>query len=906
MGLMTLLARKINPEKNQPQLRAPTYERKISTKSPVRLVQTVSPSGSTTNIHGSHATSKSSSNDVKPRQYPSSPLSQASFSTDSAAPAPVILGFRGDDLPSRPATSQPAETSQRPQPRSSLLVAPRPRVAGTQSPVPKASAPSKAHSHRPQSSVSSSKFARSIRTDVSQKGYVDLLDAQSEFKPADFYTRVKAAGTRDYGEDVADRNIGVNGCNLDSQPVQAFYAVRPKTANRSSMLDQRRPFSSWNRSAKFNEEDENNVYQPHVTKQSSIDSALRSKSLNSSHQALFSHGNAAPVLSARSLEKNRDLQRQAYSNAMPPYSASTYSTPSLADIEALHEHQRQLNRKMKGRSLQVSVRDANGLVSAWDTTSPESDDEIADRPSTSGGMSRRVSGASKRGGHALSGFEQSDDGPRYGVNNQPILSPQPTSFRLSASLASSAFTTSNKRPTSMHNNPSVRRSQQQQPAFESHNTAPDLSNLPLHLKEKARNFKEDWHDDLTDRESAPSPFIKTSRSRSQSRENMREIYNSGANIVTTPRPLSQPGEPQDHTPGHTNSIRHWSMASTAPTISSSSSATYGRPHSRHTTNTSIDLSTTGPPSTGDATSKGQSSQRSDAIKRSLAALQSPMFNIDDYVSSDDDSFIASQAERSASEEDLLFNSGYGKMGIQLPGLEDAFAVPAPISLVRSPRMSAPKQNEDFRRAFGEPPLMTKLALRQMASDDSLNSNPGQRRRLSSGVSGTANVRKSNSREELNATSSPVKRTETKRMSALLGSSSTHHGSNGGALGSHSLLYNPRPNPRLAHGSNVGGQVIEEERFEKVDVATAVRLRKEAKSKKRASMMSIASQTRGRGMVKTVSIESRKTGNSNGNIQQEANIKAVRQKAIVSSAPADIANVPELIEDHEHTIESDDE
>lgn len=402
---------------------------------------------------------------------------------------------------------------------------------------------------------------------------------------------------------------------------------------------------------------------------------------------------------------------------------------------------------------------------------------------------------------------------------------------------------------------------------------------------------------------------------------MREMYNR-ANSVTTPRPRSQSGEPEEHTPGHTNSIRHWSMTSTAPTTSSASSATHGRPHSRHTTNTSIDLSTTGPTSTGDASSKGMSSQKSDAIKRSLAALhslQSPPFNIDDYVSSDDDdSFIASQAERSASEEDLLFNSGYGKMGIQLPGLEDAFAVPAPIALVRSPCKSAPKQQqqqiEDFRRAFGEPPLMTKLALRQMASDDSLNSNPGvQRRRLSSGASdvvgNAAGLRKSNSREELDAAPSPIKRVDTKRMSALLGSSSTHH-NNSTTLGSHSLLYNPRPNPRLAHGSNVGGQVIEEERFEKVDVATAIRMRKEAKSRKRASMMSIASQTRGRGMVKTISIESRKTSglnSANGNTQQEANVKAVRQKAAVaSSAPADIANVPELVEDHEHAIVSDDE
>lgn len=38
------------------------------------------------------------------------------------------------------------------------------------------------------------------------KGYVDLLDAQSMIRPADFYSRVQATGAKSYGEDVADRN----------------------------------------------------------------------------------------------------------------------------------------------------------------------------------------------------------------------------------------------------------------------------------------------------------------------------------------------------------------------------------------------------------------------------------------------------------------------------------------------------------------------------------------------------------------------------------------------------------------------------------------------------------------------------------------------------------------------------
>lgn len=54
--------------------------------------------------------------------------------------------------------------------------------------------------------------------------FIDILDAQGEFKPYNFRSRVEAAGAREYGEDVADRNIGVNSHDLGNPAVQAFYA----------------------------------------------------------------------------------------------------------------------------------------------------------------------------------------------------------------------------------------------------------------------------------------------------------------------------------------------------------------------------------------------------------------------------------------------------------------------------------------------------------------------------------------------------------------------------------------------------------------------------------------------------------------------------------------------------------
>ena len=61
----------------------------------------------------------------------------------------------------------------------------------------------------------------SLKSDP-RKGFKDILDAQSEFRPADFKSRVKAAGARDYGEDVADRNIDVNGASSNKPKHMSF------------------------------------------------------------------------------------------------------------------------------------------------------------------------------------------------------------------------------------------------------------------------------------------------------------------------------------------------------------------------------------------------------------------------------------------------------------------------------------------------------------------------------------------------------------------------------------------------------------------------------------------------------------------------------------------------------------
>lgn len=49
-----------------------------------------------------------------------------------------------------------------------------------------------------------------------KSNYVDLLDAQSDIKPSSFQLRLRAGGARDYGEDVADRNILPDNASIAS------------------------------------------------------------------------------------------------------------------------------------------------------------------------------------------------------------------------------------------------------------------------------------------------------------------------------------------------------------------------------------------------------------------------------------------------------------------------------------------------------------------------------------------------------------------------------------------------------------------------------------------------------------------------------------------------------------------
>ncbi len=242
----------------------------------------------------------------------------------------------------------------------------------------------------------------------------------------------------------------------------------------------------------------------------------------------------------------------------------------------------------------------------------------------------------------------------------------------------------------------------------------------------------------------------------------------------------------------TRSVRGWSTSSATPTTSDTSSNPFHRPQSRHTANTSVDLSNATP----SLTKVPSHASLDSGAAMSPKTAKSSNFNIDDYLSSDDDSFTEARRPRGEDEEALLFSdSGYGVTGFQLPGLLES------IPLTSSPRSQRVRESmslptiydcDSFGRAGGRRFILDTAA----DSDDDDAYHTPQNMSPLRGLRGT------------------------KRLSAICGSS-----------------------PMLQHSSPYAHEVIEEEREGKVDIATAIKLRKEVKARKRASVSAAVARPR---------------------------------------------------------------
>ncbi|CAG7559996.1 unnamed protein product [Fusarium equiseti] len=150
-----------------------------------------------------------------------STISRDDYGHDSIAPPPMVPRFHGESRPTT-APNQANSTASRPlsfsrsirSSNSAWSVPEKPSRGRTEIPPPVPSIPTH---HRRESSIDSFQDKR--------HSFIDVLDAQGEFSHPNFRSRLSATGAREYDEDVAERNLGDNGLNLNSAATKAYYRL---------------------------------------------------------------------------------------------------------------------------------------------------------------------------------------------------------------------------------------------------------------------------------------------------------------------------------------------------------------------------------------------------------------------------------------------------------------------------------------------------------------------------------------------------------------------------------------------------------------------------------------------------------------------------------------------------------
>ncbi|KAK1831335.1 hypothetical protein QBC39DRAFT_93839 [Podospora conica] len=703
--------------------------------------------------------------------------SNTDLSPDYAAPAPAVPLFREESV-ERPSTAPNGKAS------STAWVSPvallrKNQVRGAAPPVSfRTPRPSTANPvPAPNSSAGSIRtFTGHSRTNslLSENGTrsKDLLDAQSEIRPADFKSRVRASGARDYGEDVADRNIGENGIELQSPAVQAFYAQ----AEADPVLINGGRFA-------------------HHKSSSSLSSGYGFRS-KMRRNTLTPQGGPVDSISLSDSNSNLVRRRQSVNTYLPPSSVGNESDPT--------------SRRRSGlRVVTNSIMTPKPEKPAWDLSAfpslglktpivfgPPRTPRLASgtrpssaRPSTEG--SPRIPRESLVSARQIA----TDDAISF---SPPLRSP--TRSRRGSANGPGTY------PRKCHSLQTL------QYTYTSPSTTrdplSDITPLSYPRHRQTRTAKQTVSEGYTtpdpdsvviDFDIAASPTRSLAPSRSQYLKTPFTIHEAQEEAPDAdPAPIvdniPRTSLFSEGSPVRARSTRGWSVSSATPTASDTSSNPF--PRGTHTANTSVDLS---------SLKKVPSHASSDHLPPAAAvAIADSTFNIDDYLSSDDDSFTAEQPRRprAEGEEDLLFaDTGYGH-DFQLPGLCDAF-----------PTTTAPTtQNPDTESPipFYGPPN-TANASRRFILDTAADSDSDASEEESDFIP-----------RPIAAAATPQK---TKRLSALCSPAATAAGRN-------------RRRPSFA-------PIVEEERGggRVVDVAAAVRLRKETKARRRASGMPTSAAVR---------------------------------------------------------------
>lgn len=500
---------------------------------------------------------------------------------------------------------------------------------------------------RPPSSYGHSRTA-SMTSRSARLASVDILDAQWEIRPADFHSRVAAAGVRNYGEDVADRNIALNG---GSNPA----STRPSMSSRgpsyhgSAPGDRDTPFHL--RRLPPSPEVSRSIASSHSRYPSEPDGDW------SVPARAYTSPRAIPPLSVR--PDGLALRDPGMAPGLKPKSASTherhnsdhlargrrsihgcvaYAAPSF-DIPGARPRPASLSRAYSSDRSQRSR--TNSFQRGDDSELRALQEELS------------TIGVARTRSHRRVGSETLDS--EASVSRPPSRgsSSIPLPIRL--------------RPVSDYDHRPM-------------SSGSDQNSYPRHDDVNWSNGPRLGHIDIESTadphdSAAPSPHIRRG-------DRIDSLYSYDRTRSLPMKGRYPLDEIVEAVPIRGSSLRHSSMTSTTPSVGSSNM--FQRPHSRHTAQTSIDISYSSPafPSSsssgngvyekdeGGGIGEGAEGGEGAAGTSPVTVIRSPSFNMDDCIS--DDEVDGTKLSRSPDDEGLLFDdSGYGFQGSQLPGLFDA-------------------------------------------------------------------------------------------------------------------------------------------------------------------------------------------------------------------------------------------
>ncbi|KAI0899859.1 hypothetical protein F4806DRAFT_268500 [Annulohypoxylon nitens] len=686
MGWLKFLSKKSSVIHSQEDegLKAQAYDETVAANPPIR---------------GTYPIAGNGSNILEKFQKSHSHLKD---NNSSISPAPPVLPPFLERPSTAPAHRSP-EGSTRPKSQSANSVKPLPPTKKRYGPY---KLPSKLSDERNDDfsrnsifSLPSPTFARNRNSSIfstdsaSTRRFVDLLDAQSFIKPSDFYGRVKAAGAKDYGEDVADRNIRESRSSVNPMQAEEIFAKNFRFPLYDDTKDDNRTVSS--------------------RKRHSVGSGLRTKSISSNF-----HNTLPVIMSPELSQENEDKSAtQSLRKAPRRKSLHSYIPPSSAEPCMNRSRSASAPKRVEGTGSNYFPDFLRERARA-----AAQEDDL----STDLGQGAKSIRSSRNARETPAHEHDSDDDTYYECNDSrraPLAqvdqyrSTKSSSRRRSTSNVSSL--TAFKQPSKGASQQAPRSSSRRGSVIQSSLLGVDEDLLvKKHRKSLRCGYEADFdiHDSFYEFSAAhvaePSES-KLSHSRPASRDE-RNYRDRNRSVVSVSAKSTKHSGIGDVVPERSSSIRRWSL--TSETGGSTQSSNPFRPQSGHTTNTSVDLTPRIPlPKTVESHKASSLSESNRAPENQLETnMHEPLYSeVDpellvgpgrrqrsmDFVIDEDassvDSFDNPQHSAGEFEKDLLFQ-GYGLEGLQLPGLPGLFDTGVP-----KPR-TAPSQRTHSFSAYGDP------------------------------------------------------------------------------------------------------------------------------------------------------------------------------------------------------------